>query len=162
MFYGAFMVAEAAIAKAGTIPWRRFTVISTAIAAAYVLVLGTATAVIPNPIFHRVIATDVGNILSLLGPAALFGPLMATYLVPWPVVCRVGGRATTGGILSFLAVGCPVCNKLVVLAIGVTGATDYFHPLQPLLGAISLVLLGVALWLRFRARATSGPGRTGR
>jgi hypothetical protein len=56
-------------------------------------------------------------------------------------------------VLSFLAAGCPACNKLVVLAVGTTGALDYFRPLQPLLGLASLVLLGVALGARLRVRA---------
>jgi hypothetical protein len=56
-------------------------------------------------------------------------------------------------VLSFLAAGCPVCNKLVVLAVGTTGALDYFRPLQPLLGLASLVLLGVALRVRLQVRA---------
>ena len=58
---------------------------------------------------------------------------------------RVGVGA---GVLSLLAVGCPVCNKLVVLAIGVTGAMTIWAPLQPLLGVVSLVLMGWALWRR--------------
>lgn len=63
---------------------------------------------------------------------------------------RVG---TAGGLLSFFAIGCPVCNKVVVLAIGTTGALDWFAPAQPLLAAASIVLLGWAL--RQRLRATS-------
>jgi hypothetical protein len=58
-------------------------------------------------------------------------------------------------VLSFMAAGCPVCNKLVVLAVGASGALAYFRPLQPVLGALSLVLLAAALWARLRARAPS-------
>jgi hypothetical protein len=74
----------------------------------------------------------------------LEGFLLATYV-------RAGaGKATTrkataGGVLSFLAVGCPVCNKLVVLAIGISGALSYWAPLQPLLAVASLALLGFAV-----------------
>jgi hypothetical protein len=77
---------------------------------------------------------------------------VATYLVPR--ACRVGGRARTGGVLSFLAAGCPVCNQLVVLAVGTSGALNYyFRPLQPLPGLASLILLGVASLARLRIRA---------
>lgn len=134
------------------VPWWRFAVLSVAAAVLYVLVVGVLTGIVPNPIFHRLVPTDVWNLLSLLLPAALCGPLAATYLVRWPRVCQVGGRAGTGGVLSFLAAGCPLCNKLVVLAIGTTGALNYFRPLQPVLGLASLVLLGLALWARFRVR----------
>ena len=43
-----------------------------------------------------------------------------------------------GGALTFFAVGCPVCNKLVVLALGFSGALTYFAPLQPALGIAAL------------------------
>lgn len=56
-----------------------------------------------------------------------------------------------GGFLSFLAVGCPTCNKLVVLALGTTGALDWFAPAQPVLGIVSIALLAWALRARLRS-----------
>jgi hypothetical protein len=130
----------------------RFNVLAAGAAIAYFLLVGVVTAVLPSPYFDRKLSVDLWNIVSLVVPALLFGPLAATYLVPWPNACRVGGRAGAGGALSFFAAGCPVCNKLVVLAIGTTGAVEYFRPLQPWLGAMSIVLLGVALRSRWQAR----------
>ncbi len=48
-------------------------------------------------------------------------------------------------MLSVLAIGCPVCNKLVVLALGAGGALTHFAPVQPILGFLSLGLLAYAL-----------------
>ena len=59
-------------------------------------------------------------------------------------------RALVGGVLSAFAVGCPICNKLVVLAIGVSGALSYWAPLQPVLAVASVALLGYALVRRLR------------
>ena len=147
-----------AAAPAGAaIPWPRFSLLAAVAAGLYAVAVGIPAGIIENPVFHRVVPVDIWNLLSWLLPAVLFGALAATYLVPWPRACRVSGRAGAGGVLSFLAAGCPVCNKLVVLAVGVSGALDYFRPLQPLLGLVSLVLLGVALRARLRARS-SGPG----
>jgi hypothetical protein len=146
---GARMSAGAAV------PWWRFTVLAAAAAGLYVVALGIPAAIIPSPLFHRAVPPDIWNLLSWMAPAVLFGPFAATYLVPWPASCRVGGRAGAGGMLSFLAAGCPVCNKLVVLAAGVSGALAYYRPLQPLLGAVSVVLLGLALRIRLRTRAGS-------
>lgn len=150
------MIARAAPRPgAGAGGWLGFALLSVLLAGLYALVVGVLTGVIPNPVFQRVVPVDVWNLMSLAVPAGLFGPLAATYLVPWSRGCRVGGRAGAGGVLSFLAAGCPVCNKLVVLALGVSGALTYFRPLQPLLGAISVVLLGAALWARFRTRVAA-------
>jgi hypothetical protein len=68
-------------------------------------------------------------------------------------VARTGGFA---GLLSFFAVGCPVCNKLVVIALGTVGARQWFEPIQPLLAVGSIVLMVVALRSRLR-NATSCP-----
>jgi hypothetical protein len=59
-----------------------------------------------------------------------------------------------GGLLSAFVIGCPVCNKLVVMALGFSGALTYFAPLQPLLGAAALVLTLAVL--RHRVGSLSG------
>ena len=138
--------------SAGAIPWPRFLAWSALAAAGYVVVIGVLTAVIPSPWFDRKLPIDGWNLASLVVPALLFGPLAATYAVPWPSACRVGGRTGSGGVLSVFAAGCPACNKLVVLAIGTSGAVEWFRPIQPALGALSVVLLGVALRARWLTR----------
>jgi len=60
------------------------------------------------------------------------------------------GRAIAAGVLSTFAVGCPVCNKLIVLALGVSGALSYWAPAQPVLGVASVALLTYALVRRLR------------
>lgn len=57
-----------------------------------------------------------------------------------------------GGVLAWFAVGCPVCNKLALLALGYAGAITWFAPLQPVLAAAALVLTGVALVWRLRGQ----------
>lgn len=64
---------------------------------------------------------------------------------------EIGG---VGGLLSFLAVGCPTCNKLVVLAVGTSGALDWFAPAQPLPALVSIGLLGLAVRVRLRDRVS--------
>ncbi|MGI8712205.1 MAG: hypothetical protein ACR2NR_03285 [Solirubrobacteraceae bacterium] len=53
-------------------------------------------------------------------------------------------------VLAGLAVGCPICNKVVVAAIGVTGALSYWAPLQPVLGVASILVLLGGLLVRLR------------
>ena len=50
-----------------------------------------------------------------------------------------------GGALTYLAVGCPTCNHIVMLAVGTTGALAWFAPLQPVLAALGIVVLAAAI-----------------
>ncbi len=125
--------------------------------------IGIPTDVIPNPIFGRPVPVTWWSYPVLVVTAVLAGMLIATYV-------RVGSAETEsssteieidgpsrqgsiGGLLSFFAVGCPVCNKLVVVALGTTGARQWFEPLQPLLAVASIVLLAYALRARIRSGA---------
>jgi hypothetical protein len=63
---------------------------------------------------------------------------------------------TVAGFGAFLAIGCPVCNKVALVLLGAGGAMTVFAPLQPLIGAASLVLLAGTLAWRFRLRARGG------
>jgi hypothetical protein len=51
-------------------------------------------------------------------------------------------------VLTTFAVGCPICNELVVGLIGVSGALSYWAPIQPALGVLSVALLGAGLAIR--------------
>jgi hypothetical protein len=64
-----------------------------------------------------------------------------------------------GGLAAFLAIGCPVCNKVALVLLGTSGALTIWAPLQPLVGIVSLALLGATLaWrLRMRARGNACP-----
>ncbi|WP_435813056.1 hypothetical protein [Streptomyces werraensis] len=97
------------------------------------------------------------------------GPPAASVAAPWtPAVEEVPprqgpaeerprtARALIAGLLSAFAVGCPICNKLVVLALGVSGALSYWAPAQPVLGVASVALLTYALMRRLRT-ATACP-----
>ena len=83
------------------------------------------------------------------------GGLSGTGPRPAPEPHRGGSEAglTLGGLVAFLAIGCPICNKIVLVLLGTTGALQFFAPIQPLLGAASVVLLAATLGWRLRARA---------
>ena len=60
---------------------------------------------------------------------------------------------TAAGVGAFLAIGCPLCNKVVLVALGASGAMSIWAPLQPVVGAASLALLAVTVAWRLRRRA---------
>jgi hypothetical protein len=132
-----------------------------AIAAVGVAVLiGVPTDVIPNPVFGRPVPVTWWSYPTLIVTAVLGGLLAATYVrqpVPNDVepmqLDELDAPTRTGsvaGLLSFFAVGCPVCNKLVIVALGTTGARQWFEPLQPILAVASIGLLWWALRARLR------------
>ncbi len=53
-----------------------------------------------------------------------------------------------GGALAWFAVGCPVCNKIALLALGYSGAITWFAPVQPFLAVLALALTVVAVVYR--------------
>ena len=57
-----------------------------------------------------------------------------------------------GSMLAWFAVGCPVCNKLALLALGYSGAITWFAPVQPFLALAAMVLTGAALVWRLRGQ----------
>lgn len=120
------------------------------------LLVGIPSDVIPNPIFGRQEAVTWWSYPALVVTAVLGGLLIATY-VREPALAdradeldRPGKAGGAGGLLSFFAVGCPTCNKLVVVALGSSGALDWFAPAQPVLAVASIVLLAWALRARLR------------
>ena len=117
---------------------------------ATLLIIGVPTDVLANPWFARVVPVRALDYMLLGLTTLLAAALGASYAFPARCALRPG-RLTLGGALSYLAVGCPVCNKLVVLLLGVGGALTYFQPLQPVLGLVSVLLLTVALLTRLRA-----------
>ena len=123
------------------------------------LLIGLPTVMIPNPVFTRMEPVTAWNRPVWLLTSVLAGLLLATYVresdAPEadPDPDAPTRRGTVAGFLGYLAVGCPVCNKLVVLALGTSGALSWFAPLQPLLAAASVGLLVWALRTRLRTAA---------
>ena len=121
--------------------------------AAAALAIGIPTDVVPNPWFTRMTPVRPLDVVFLVATAILTGALIATYVVPTGPR-RLRSIAGTG-VMSVLAVGCPVCNKLVVALIGATAALEVFAPLQPVLGGIGVAVAVLAL--RTRLRILSAP-----
>ena len=120
-------------------------------AVATALAIGIPTDVIPNPVFGRPVEVTWWAPAVLAITAVLGGLLLATYVRQPDIEVDTTARAAgVGGLLGYFAVGCPVCNKLVVIALGTTGALELFAPIQPLLAVASVVVLAVALRARLR------------
>jgi hypothetical protein len=117
--------------------------------AAIALVIGVPTALVPTSVFGR------------MTPAPWWSyPVWMTVsvLVGLAAVSGAAARPTRGrgGLMTVLAVGCPLCNKLVLAVLGSSGALAVWAPLQPVLALAALAIAARACWW-----ASSGE-RTGR
>ncbi|MEV6867405.1 hypothetical protein AB0M44_41240 [Streptosporangium subroseum] len=61
----------------------------------------------------------------------LTGLIVATYVVSLQPPPSQQKKTFISGLLSAFAVGCPICNKLIVMALGVSGALTHFAPGNP-------------------------------
>jgi len=119
-----------------------------------VLVVAVPTDLIPTPLFQRMTPVEWWNWPVAIASAVLVAVLVA---LPKPTSCRPPTRAgIVGGALAYLAVGCPTCNHLVVLAIGASGALQWFAPLQPILALAGSVVLLAAIVHRLRLLRRDG------
>ena len=129
---------------------------------AFVMALGTfvvvavPTDLIPNPVFGRDVPPTSWSMPVLILSSVLAGLVGATYVAspdsaPRP---REGRLGIVGAMATYFAVGCPVCNKLVLLALGYTGALQYFAPFQVYLAFGSVLLLGWALVARVKRESS--------
>jgi hypothetical protein len=135
-----------------TWPVRRW-LVAAASAFATVVVIAVPTAMIPTPVFGREVPVTVWAWPVLVVTAVLSGLVTATYVaLPGPEGAAENAapsrRGLAGGFLAYLAVGCPVCNKVALLALGASGAIRWFAPVQPLLAVAGIGLLGYALQRR--------------
>ena len=87
----------------------------------------------------------------LVSSSLLLGAYVGVHYYKKNTANKCDAVATSGGIGSFLAFACPVCNKLLVLLFGVTALMTYFEPYRPLLGFISNGALIGAIYWRLRS-----------
>ena len=138
------------------------------------VILGLATVLIPNSFFTRDIPPVWWNYPVWILTSVFSGILFATYVRDGADPRAAVGTATgaddgkgadddrqarrtsragmAGAFIAWFAVGCPVCNKFALLALGYSGAITWFAPLQPVLAVLALVLVGIALVVRLRGR----------
>lgn len=113
---------------------------------AFALLVAIPTDLIDTPLFGREIPPTWWAWPSLVVSSVLAGLLVATYVAaPTQDTDAAGRGGWIAGALTFFAVGCPVCNKLVLVALGSAGAMTWFEPVQPVLQLVAVALLAWAL-----------------
>ena len=133
----------------------------------FALLIGIPTVLIPNPVFGRQVPVHAWNYPVWIASSVLAGMLAATYVRRTRGIAETAATEDTGdapsrfgmvgGVLAWFAVGCPVCNKIALLALGYSGAVTWFAPVQPFLAAAALVTTAGALLMRLRGQILCSP-----
>ncbi|MBE1575370.1 hypothetical protein ACFORH_00015 [Amycolatopsis roodepoortensis] len=119
-------------------------------AALSALAVGVPTDVIDTSYFTRMTPIRWWEYPVLALTAVLTGLWVS---IPRPQSDTRGrGRVIGSVTAAVFAVGCPVCNKIVVGLLGVSGALGLWAPVQPVLAVLSVVALGAAVAIRWRQR----------
>lgn len=140
------------------------------------LAMGLSTVLIPNRVFGRQVPSLAWNYPVWVIVSILSGMIAATYIDVEGATSREapedrfvdadstitvearseGARSakfgSAGAILGWFAVGCPVCNKIALIALGYSGAMQWFAPAQPFLAAVAIALSATALAMRLRGQ----------
>lgn len=132
--------------------------VAVAAAALTFLVIGVPTDIVPNPVFGREVPVRPWEpyvlVLTSILTGLWFGLQRARAARPEDEDSSVPTLSAAG--LALFAVACPVCNKIVLIALGTSGALGVWEPLQPWLAAISLVALLASVLYAARRRPCAG------
>ena len=111
-----------------------------AVALGSFVALGTVAALWENPLFVRM--TPAGDLeVVLLG---LLSVLLGAYVAVRRPFCSVK-TAGVGGVLGFIGVACPVCNKVLLLLFGGDLLLTYFEPVRVYVAAAGVLAVAFAV-----------------
>ena len=123
-----------------------------AVAVGSFVALGTVAALWENPLFVRM--TPAGDIeVVLLG---LLSVLLGTYVAIRRPFCSAK-TAGVGGVLGFIGVACPVCNKVLLLLFGGDLLLTYFEPVRVYVAAAGVLAVAAAAareWVLVKRQTT--------
>lgn len=115
------------------------------------VIMGTVSAVWDNPFFLRMTPAGGWEIVLLGALSALLG----FYVAIRRPTCGIR-TASAGGVLGFLGVACPICNKVLLLAFGSELLLTYFEPFRVYVAAAGVAIVAVAIVLEWQ-RGRSAP-----
>jgi hypothetical protein len=111
--------------------------------------LGTVAALWKNPFFIRM--TPAGG--WEIGLLAVLSVLIGVYVAIRSPVCATKS-ATTGGVLGFLGIACPVCNKILLMLFGGELLMAYYEPVRLYVALLGIVVTGAAIWWTLQQKAS--------
>ena len=111
------------------------------------LLLGTVSALWENPLFIRMTPAGDFEIAILLVMSCLLG----VYVAIRRPFCSMKA-AGSGGVLGFIGIACPVCNKVLLLLFGGELLMTYFEPVRIYVAVAGTLVVAAALWWEWRQK----------
>ncbi len=102
--------------------------------------LGTVAALWENPLFVRMTPASELEVV-LLGLLSL---LLGAYVAIRRPLCSIR-TAGLGGVLGFIGIACPVCNKILLLLFGGELLLTYFEPVRIYVAVAGVLVAAAAL-----------------
>lgn len=113
----------------------------------FFILFGIVTDLIQNKFFIRMTNITISDYVFLTLTSVLLGTYVSFYRYGKKHSNKACTAATySGGFFGFLGFGCPVCNKIIVLLLGVTGVLTYIEPYRPFIGSAGIGLMGYAVY----------------
>jgi hypothetical protein len=107
--------------------------------------LGTVAALWGNPFFIRMTPTSGFEVGLLALQALLLGVYVA---IPVPA-CAIK-LASIGGIVNYVGIACPICNKVLLALFGANTLLTYLEPARIYFAVAGVLLTAVAIIVRWR------------
>ena len=117
--------------------------------------LGTVAALWDNPFFVRMTAAGGWEI----GLLAMLSILIGAYVAIRRAACGTR-RAGAGGVIGFIGIACPVCNKVLLFLFGGDLLLTYFEPVRIYVAAAGTILVMAAIAAEWRRRSQSTPPKS--
>lgn len=115
----------------------------------FFILFGIVTNLIQNKFFIRMTNATIWDYIFLILTSVLLGAYTSLGLYQRKHKSKIcNTTAYSGGVAGFLGFSCPVCNKILVLLLGVTGVLTYIEPYRPLIGSIGIGLMGYAVYTK--------------
>ncbi len=104
------------------------------------IALGSVAALWDNPLFIRMTPVSGFEIAELAALSLLLG----VYVAIRRPFCSIK-TVSAGGVLGFLGVACPVCNKILLLLFGGELLLTYYEPVRIYVAAAGVLIAAVAV-----------------
>jgi uncharacterized membrane protein len=115
------------------------------------VIFGIVTVLIPNKFFLRMTPVTYLDYLFLIFTSILLGVYIAFTIYQKKhnrKLCTTA--AYSGGVFGFLGFGCSICNKILILLLGVAGVLTYIEPYRPFIGFAGIGLMSYAVYSKVR------------